>query len=307
MGDPTKQNTLEIYPPGDSIVEMVNKMTKYVMPPQFDFIRNSKIEPFCMYLFEFDLTFDSKDLSHIWQGIRPTSLESGGKVARKQTSSVTHTMANNEFFGGEGVPSETRWMVFKVKQKAEWDYNSLMDKTLKSNPQAGEYPVEGARKLNFQIPSYSYNWPYDFFSFVELSKIEAVPTIGGDVPVVPIDLSSTPIPPGESPNLQPMPGLEQPFFPTTGAPPFMPTGGGAAPMIIGGGGRGMNMSKVGMGGPGGVAVFLASGFTADPATLGAGISPSQAGNWSATAGAAGSSGAPPAPPPNMGNGLPFNN
>ena len=69
----------------------------------------------------------------------------------------------------------------------------------------------------------------------------------------------------------------------------------------------MNMSKVGMGGPGGVAVSLPVGSLPTPATLGAGISPSQAGNWSATAGAAGGSGAPPASPPNMGNGLPFNN
>ena len=64
-------------------------------------------------------------------------------------------------------------MVFKIKQKAIKNYfskvaskhgDNLDDKRFKF-----EFEVAGRTK---EI-DYSYNWPYDFFSMVELIKIEA--------------------------------------------------------------------------------------------------------------------------------------
>ena len=39
---------------------------KYVFPPQFDFLRNSKAKPVSMYIFEFEHAFDKQDLADIW-------------------------------------------------------------------------------------------------------------------------------------------------------------------------------------------------------------------------------------------------
>ena len=47
-------------------------------------------------------------------------------------------------------------MVFKVKQRAKTNY----------------FEQIGSEK-KVDIPEYSYNWPYDFFSMVELASIDA--------------------------------------------------------------------------------------------------------------------------------------
>ena len=39
---------------------------------------------------------------------------------------------------------------------------------------------------------YSYNWPYDFFSLVELAKIDVGVQLGGEVPVTPPDMTISP-------------------------------------------------------------------------------------------------------------------
>ena len=41
--------------------------------------------------------------------------------------------------------------------------------------------------------TYSYNWPYDFFSLVELAKIDTGVQIGGEVPITPPDITVEPI------------------------------------------------------------------------------------------------------------------
>ena len=96
------------------------------------------------------------------------------------TNSVnTHPMV--DFFGektddGRVFPKNMRWLVFKVKKRAKNNYSrtSLTDKS--------------SINIGFDITSpddffnlsadfighapYSYNWPYDFFSLVELAKVE---------------------------------------------------------------------------------------------------------------------------------------
>ncbi len=60
-----------------------------------------------------------------------------------------------------------RWMVFKVKQRSQAAYSDLVVS------QAGE----SSKELTEQVDSVGYplqfNWPYDFFSFVELIKFDA--------------------------------------------------------------------------------------------------------------------------------------
>jgi hypothetical protein len=62
-------------------------------------------------------------------------------------------------------------MVFKVKQKAKTNYyDALVGK---------EKEAELA-----DIPAYTYNWPYDFCSIVELAKLDSEVQFGGeDIPL----------------------------------------------------------------------------------------------------------------------------
>ena len=103
--------------------------------------------------------------------------------AEKQVSSVTHFLTNNEILLGKDITKEVRWMVFKVKQKAESSYKKLIAKTVGADRFTEE---------NFDESVYSYNWPYDFFSLVELVKIDTGVQIGGEVPITPSDITTKP-------------------------------------------------------------------------------------------------------------------
>ena len=71
---------------------------------------------------------------------------------------------------GCGFPEGTRWMVFKVKQRANYDY---FEQIRKSSLAAG-YTELVKEKGAFVNPTYSYNWPYDYFSLVELAEIASL-------------------------------------------------------------------------------------------------------------------------------------
>jgi hypothetical protein len=162
---------------GDSVLDMVTKLQKYVLPPPLDFINNPEIDPFAMYVFEFKHTFTKQDLANIWQNLYPEI----GQTFESAESTISHQLLAHELLGGGAVlkndtsldtnsigneiPDRVRWMVFKVKQKARINYyekiygreDAFSDATVTSQGQ------------NVQV---SYNWPYDFFSLVELAKIE---------------------------------------------------------------------------------------------------------------------------------------
>jgi len=71
------------------------------------------------------------------------------------------------------LPADTRWMVFKVKQRASYDYYEQVRDSSLAKGLEERVNKQGA----FANPVYSYNWPYDFFSFVELAKVKADLTI----------------------------------------------------------------------------------------------------------------------------------
>jgi hypothetical protein len=157
------------FPPGSSIVNMVKKMRNYVFPPKMDFLTNETIDPFAMYIFEFTHTFSQQDLVDMWQNLSP----SVGTSFETSTATIQHRILETELIGAQDLQSDNatgklRWLVFKVKQKAEKNYfkktlSSTDDNTLRSN-------LPGDRD---EIPDYSFNWPYDYFSLVELVKMDA--------------------------------------------------------------------------------------------------------------------------------------
>ena len=152
---------------GKSIVNQVKAMKEYVIPPEIDFLSDDNIVPFAMYMFEFTHELTKQDLSDIWQNTLPDI----GIDHELAQSEISHELLSNELLGtkrklsnaSKVIPddkqtlfdSEIQWMVFKVKQRAHKSYNNL---------------IYGNNKEDIGL---SYNWPYDYFSLVELVKIEA--------------------------------------------------------------------------------------------------------------------------------------
>tara|TARA_R110002020_G_scaffold348908_1_gene562527 strand:+ start:880 stop:4680 length:3801 start_codon:yes stop_codon:yes gene_type:complete len=166
---------------GRTIIDQVKKMKRYVFPPSMDFINYSNVTPFSMYIFEFTHTLTQKDLTDIWQGV-PPEIGTSFEIAE---DSISHPLLANELLGsGEGddrsrigseLSGEIRWMVFKVKKRANTNYFSKIAGSPVATGQAarGAGILTDATNVETQQDLISYNWPYDFFSLVELVKIDA--------------------------------------------------------------------------------------------------------------------------------------
>jgi len=186
LGDPPRAIT-----PRRSIFKMVKSMMDYNIPPHFNFLKyndpTSKfIEPFAMYIFEFSVTLSRQDVANIWQNVTPdVGLDSYyGEGSRIISSQVV----DHELFGPTdlmedgGFDEDVQWMVFKVKQKAQTNYfkKKKLDKLPDGHPE---------KKLSVEndIFEYGFNWPYDYFSLIELVNIGT----SIDFKYKPLDLQSS--------------------------------------------------------------------------------------------------------------------
>lgn len=146
----------------------------YNMPYEFDILENTTIQnkPIAMYMFEFEHKFDQDDLSHMWQNLMPKL----GTQMEFAEASIKHPLLTTELLASNTpqtpgtperatIPDRVKWLVFKVKQKAVKDYSEL----LRNDP-----------KLTNREKKYSFNWPYDYFSIVELANISAEVEFGGE-------------------------------------------------------------------------------------------------------------------------------
>jgi len=151
---------------GFSILDMVRKIGTYNFPPNFDFIRDQTMKPFAMYIFEFSHVLNKQDLADIWQGLPPSI---ASEMVESQAS-ISHPLLAKELLGGGHpgdetrtggfLPSKIKWMVFKVKRRAKKNYSSKI-----ASGDASEV-VSSTRQHE------TYNWPYDYFSLVELGKLD---------------------------------------------------------------------------------------------------------------------------------------
>ena len=171
---------------GDTVYQMVKKMQKYVFPPSMDFVKYEEIEPFAMYIFEFKHTLSKQDLADIWQNLPPEI----GTTMEEAEASISHELLAHELLGGgavvknnvldenaegKGIPSNIQWMVFKVKKRAKTKYFDKVVAKKGTTEDTSGIQLQGvtnavAGKKDKEI---TYNWPYDFFSLVELVKIDA--------------------------------------------------------------------------------------------------------------------------------------
>jgi len=176
---------------GESIRKLIRKMKKYILPPQFDFLRNPDVPPVAMYILEFSHTFDKDDLSYMWQNLAPRDY----KKLDFEESSIAHELNRTELLSAEDLmQDDVQWMIFKVKQKATGDYfthvasqigeasitklNALEDianRSIQYNldfVQNRANADEGNGVTVKNTYDLQYNWPYDYLSIVEGIKID---------------------------------------------------------------------------------------------------------------------------------------
>lgn len=148
-----------------TITDMIRKMRNFILPPRFDFENFDGINPFAMYIFDFKSTLEQRDLLNIWQGIMPTQ----AVRMEKDEIVIEHEMSEHEFFHGRELPDNVRWLVFKIKQRGKHNYYELTSDS--SDDLRFKFDFQGDGQAE-SVPELNYNWPYDFYSLVELSKIE---------------------------------------------------------------------------------------------------------------------------------------
>ena len=136
---------------------LVAAMDKYVFPPKMDFTRHPEaVTPILMYVFEFGAKLTKKDLTDMWQNLMPSiASKFEQKKVVVEDKELVDILANNT--------EDVRWMVFKVKKRAQKNFERFRRSMLTSDLTGFE---------SDPIGPYSYNWPYDYFSLVELASIE---------------------------------------------------------------------------------------------------------------------------------------
>lgn len=168
---------------GRSVLDQIEKMKKYIFPPSFDFMNfdTDNVAPIAMYIFEFSHTLTQTDLQDIWQNLPPDI----GTEMEVAEVAITHPLLKKELLGpgGEGgndtieMSDKLKWMVFKVKQRAA---NNYFKKTVLRNPEVNT-DVESGNVTQDEFGKTStiqYNWPYDFFSLVEMVRIDSEVEMG---------------------------------------------------------------------------------------------------------------------------------
>ncbi|WP_293316391.1 hypothetical protein, partial [Phenylobacterium sp.] len=175
---------------GQSVIDMVRKMQKFVMPPSMDFVKYSDIDPFAMYIFDFKHVFSKKDLADMWQNLPPTI----GRSFEEAEAVISHPLLAKELLGGGAVindglfdvsakgpefNTEIQWMIFKAKQKAKTNYFDKVITKKGTTSDTSGVTLEGVTTATIGTdPTITYNWPYDFFSLVELVKLDAEVSLG---------------------------------------------------------------------------------------------------------------------------------
>ena len=148
-----------------SISELIQGMKDYVIPPHYNFLQYKDIKPFACYFLEFEHTLSQRDLIDIWQGITPSI------ALNPETDEVevSHDINKHNLFHNIDIPSDIKFMIFKVKKQAMWNYYDITTDSTDDNRFRFDFQGDGKVEV---VPEYNYNWPYDFFSLVERAKVD---------------------------------------------------------------------------------------------------------------------------------------
>ena len=193
----------------ENIAYQLRMMEKFVLPPQFDFTSETfncdAVPPFVQYIFQFHTEFTKHDLASMWQNLYPNSSKSAATAQHSSPFSrlplgephdveyisnylnttgveMFRTRKSNYQSVDDFFENEVRWLVFKAKQRAISEYqkvvlDSMTDgvirdiHTINNNSINSIFSDLQIKKIRGEsVPS--SNWPYDFFSLVELGKLE---------------------------------------------------------------------------------------------------------------------------------------
>jgi len=135
--------------------DIKSKLEKYVYPPKFDFVTNETVDPILMYAFEFSAKVTQQDISDMWQNLPPDLNE---KFEQKEVVIDDKQILDLLIDNSEDI----QWLVFKVKKRSKKSFEKYRRSLVTDDTSAFEDTVG----------PYSYNWPYDYFSLVELVKID---------------------------------------------------------------------------------------------------------------------------------------
>ena len=168
-----------------TLSDMLSLQRDMILPPKLNYMlkRDSAdrrleqdeygpiLPPFAMYIFEVTENLSQEDLSKWWQGILPSA---GTKVSMEKFN-ITHeikegeiispSVLNNDLFGGR-LPKEMRFKVFKAKYKRNLTYNEIKNKSI--------YGTEPVNSI------FGYNYPHDFYSLIEMAKVDLGLEYDGD-------------------------------------------------------------------------------------------------------------------------------
>jgi len=175
----------------ESVAYQMRMMKKFVFPPQFDYYTYPDLsQKPMMYIFQFNAEFTKNDLSNIWQNLSPESVKSGAQPRgssvfnpeilgiRQDVQYVTNFLTKNQLPWSQRkafLENDVRWLIFKAKQRAETDLANVKIASLpgsKNNLTVDQARTSIKQSDYLSDKAYSYNWPYDYFSLVELIKVE---------------------------------------------------------------------------------------------------------------------------------------
>ena len=176
----------------ESVAYQLRMMNKFVFPPQFDYNTYPDLsQKPMMYIFQFNAELSKKDLSNIWQNLSPETSKSGAQVRSSSVHNQDLLGIKNDvqyvsnFLTTRQLPwsqrkaflqNKVRWLIFKVKQRSESDLSNIKIKSL-PGVQYNQLVDESRTSIKsadyLRDKAYSYNWPYDYFSLVELIKVDS--------------------------------------------------------------------------------------------------------------------------------------
>jgi len=171
-----------------------------IIPDGFDFSQprlNTEKRPFAIYLFEFNMELNQQDITDIWNNVMPRAsvktlaeetsgtvfsvdhaipcsdftAESIGRIDRRLRDLID--IQNPEILGAPpGLDDRVRWMVFKVKRRSVQSYEEMIQNSLLNAGaiDESEAPVLRGPKA-YAKRDRNFNWPYDFFSMIEMAKV----------------------------------------------------------------------------------------------------------------------------------------
>ena len=87
------------------------------------------------------------------------------------SSTISHYLYESEFFHGKLLRKSLKFKIFKAKKRAALSYNALVEES------KDDVRFKLPKSKQLFISEYTYNYPYDNFSLVELAKVSVDLTV----------------------------------------------------------------------------------------------------------------------------------